>query len=48
MEKDKKPKIIEEVFKECASANECTGLYQRVHLDPKEVELFHKLYNEEE
>ena len=39
-------KIIHEVFDECASANECTGMFQRIHLDPEEVALFHKMYNE--
>lgn len=29
----------------CASANECTGLVQKVSLDPEEVEEFHKMYN---
>ena len=30
----------------CASANECTGLLQKVSLDPDEVARFHKMYNE--
>ncbi len=29
----------------CASANECTGLFQKVSPDPDEVALFHKMYN---
>ncbi len=32
-------------MEECVSANECTGLLQKVALDPDEVELFHKMYN---
>lgn len=39
-------KIIEEVYENCASANDCTGMFQRIHLDPEEVALFHKMYNE--
>ena len=46
MSNKKKPELIDEVFDNCASANECTGLFQRMHLDPKEVALFHKMYNE--
>ncbi len=40
--------MIEDLFEECASANECTGLYQKVSLDPEEVAKFHKKFNEEE
>ena len=39
-------KLKKEVFDNCASANECTGLFQRIALDPEEVALFHKMYNE--
>ena len=39
--------MIEDVFEECVSANECTGLFQRIALDPDEVALFHRMYNEE-
>lgn len=46
MSKRKQNKMIEDVFEQCASANECTGLFQRILLDPKEVETFHKMYNE--
>lgn len=38
-------KMIEDVFEECVSANECTGLFQKVALDPEEVRKFHKMYN---
>lgn len=41
-------KFIDELFKDCASANECTGLYQKVSLDPDEVAKFHSEYIEEE
>lgn len=37
--------MIEDVFEECASANECTGAFQKVALDPDEVEKFHKMFN---
>lgn len=46
MSSKKKTKLIEEVFETCASANECTGLFQRINLDPEEIALFHKMYNE--
>ena len=45
MAKRRTKKMIEEVFDETASANECTGLYQKVSLDPEEVAKFHKQYN---
>jgi len=45
MSKRKSKKLIDEVFKDCASANECTGLLQKVALDPDEVKKFHKMYN---
>ena len=38
-------KLIEELLGECASANECTGLFQKVSLDPDEVKKFHEMYN---
>ena len=38
--------MIEDVFEKTASANECTGLFQRIHLDPEEIKTFHKMYNE--
>ena len=46
MSKRKNHKLIHEVFDECASANELTGLFQHVALDPDEVRKFHKMYNE--
>lgn len=46
MSNRKHNKMIEDVYERCASANECTGLFQRVALDPEEVALFHKMYNE--
>ena len=48
MSKTKQPKLINDVFEGCASANECTGLFQKVALDPQEVRTFHKMYNEED
>ena len=37
--------MLDDVFNECVSANECTGLLQKVSLDPDEVRKFHKMYN---
>ena len=38
--------MIEEIYEKCASAHECTGIFQRVMLDPDEVKKFHEMYNE--
>lgn len=48
MSKRKKKKRINELMDSCASANECTGLLQKVDLDPDEVAIFHKMYNEQD
>lgn len=45
MSKRKSQKEKEELMNSCASANECTGLLQKVTPDPDEVEEFHKMYN---
>lgn len=47
MSKRKQNKMIEDIYEKCACANECTGLFQRVALDPDEIKKFHELYNEE-
>ncbi len=46
MSKRKSKKLINEIYDDCASVNECTGLLQKILLDPEEVEKFHKMYNE--
>lgn len=46
MSNRKNKKLIEEVFEDCASAHECTGLFQRIVLDPEEIRTFHKMFNE--
>ena len=47
MSTDKKyNKMIDDIFERCVSANECTGLFQKVALDPEEVKKFHEMYNE--
>lgn len=45
MSKRKFKKIIEDVVEGSASANECTGAFQKVALDPDEVKKFHEMYN---
>lgn len=45
MSKRKSKKIIEDVYENCVSANDCTGAFQVVSLDPNEVATFHKMYN---
>lgn len=37
-------KILEDVCEGAASANECTGAFQVVSLDPEEVKKFHDEY----
>ncbi len=39
--------MIKDIFEGTASANECTGLYQKVSLDTDEIAKFHKEYIEE-
>ena len=46
MSKRKSKQLIEELMDDCVSANECTGLFQKVALDPEEVATFHKMFNE--
>lgn len=46
MSKRKSKKIIEDVYENCVSANDCTGAFQVVALDPEEVKKFHEMYNE--
>ncbi len=46
MSKRKSLKLVHEIFDECASANECTGIFQKINLDPEEVKKFHEEYND--
>lgn len=48
MSKRKKKERIHELMDSCASANECTGLLQKVSLDPEEVAEFHRQYIEDD
>lgn len=48
MAKRRTDKMIKEIFDGTVSANECTGLYQKVSLDTKEIAKFHKEYTEDE
>lgn len=48
MSKRKSKKRIHELMDSCASANECTGLLQKVSLDPEEVAKFHSEYIEDD
>lgn len=48
MAKRRTSKMIKDIFEECASANECTGLYQKVSLDTDEIAKFHKQFIEED
>lgn len=48
MAKRRTKKMIEEIFDGTVSANECTGLYQKVSLDTEEIAKFHKQYTEDE
>ena len=40
--------MIEDIFYFTSSANECTGLYQKVSLDTDEIAKFHKQFIEED
>lgn len=40
--------MIDDIFETCACVNECTGLYQKVSLDTKEIAKFHAQYTGEE
>jgi len=40
--------MIKDIFEGTVSANECTGLYQKVSLDTEEIKKFHKEYTEDE
>lgn len=48
MSKKKSKKIIEDVYENSASANDCTGAFQVVHLDPEEVKKIHEKFNNSE
>ena len=47
MAKRRTKNLIGDIYDECVCANECTGLYQKVSLDPEEVAKFHKQFNDE-
>ena len=46
--KKKSKKIVEEIVENCASANDCTGAYQVVSLEPETVAKYHREYTEDE
>ena len=48
MAKRRTQKMIEDIFEGTASANECTGLYQKVSRDTDEIAKFHKQFIEED
>ena len=48
MSKRRTNKLIDDLFEECVSANECTGLYQKVSLDTDEIAKFHKQFTEDD
>ena len=48
MAKRREKKLIEDIFEGTASANECTGLYQKVSLDCEEIAKFHRQFIEED
>ena len=48
MAKRRTHKLIDDIFEGTASANECTGLYQKVSLDKEEIAKFHRQFIEEE
>lgn len=48
MSKKKRKKRIHELMDSCVSANECTGLLQKISVDPEEVAEFHSEYIEDD
>lgn len=48
MAKRRPDNLIKSLLEDCVSANECTGLYQKVSLDTEEIAKFHKQFIEEE
>ena len=48
MGKRRTKNMIGDIYDECVCANECTGLYQKVSLDPEEVAKFHRQFTGEE
>lgn len=48
MGKENGKKMIERIFDGSVCANECTGLLQKISLDPDEVAEFHEEYTKDE
>lgn len=44
MGKKNSKKMIERIFDETVCATECTGLLQKISVDPEEVKRFHNEY----
>lgn len=44
MAKRRTNNMIEDILEVCVSANDCTGLYQKVSLDTDEIAKFHKQF----
>lgn len=48
MAKKNSKKMIEEIFDGTVCAAECTGLLQKISVDPEVVAEYHKQYTEDE
>ena len=42
----KNKELIDELYEHSASAEECTGLIQKIEIDKDELRHFHKKFNE--
>lgn len=48
MKKRKNKKPLKELTESCVSANDCTGLLQKIDTDPDDVERFRKMFNSQD
>lgn len=48
MKNKKTENEAKKLYEECASVNECTGAFQKAHLDKEELAKFHRQFNGEE
>jgi hypothetical protein len=47
MSKKKKNKMLDSVYKNCASASDCTGLVQKISVDEETLKRYHEQFNKD-
>jgi hypothetical protein len=47
MSKKNSKKMLENVYKDCASASDCTGLLQKISVDEETIKRYHKQFNKD-